>query len=356
MYRLIALMALAATVCSAAHAAPGEDRVLTGWGVDEKNLETFLPQARAAGFDALITGNTNPEALAKIVQAAAPHNIRIISYITPMGTIGSLWKKAYPDRPVPWQVMTPAEDAAFNFITAGKNRYLIPYQFGGEPVLTNEVLSNPAACFANVEARDLLKPVIDGIASVPGLWGLGFDGFGYQNYRRCHCERCNALLAEFVKKHPEMKPEEAEVVFFRDMLVDYTNFLADYARSKRPDIKTSIHIWPVFAPEPLYGNRLNVDECGQTAAWYMYWPQEKIAEYSRIIVGDAKKYHSRQEGVGMIGYYDSPGQFPEKNPERVDMELRTMIENGVRHVQVCSSIHVVRNEAIAGVFRKYFGE
>jgi hypothetical protein len=33
--------------------------------------------------------------------------------------------------------------------------------------------------------------------------------------------------------------------------------------------------------------------------------------------------------------------------------LCTMIANGVRHIQVCSSLDVVRNEAIAEVFRRY---
>jgi hypothetical protein len=220
--------------------------------------------------------------------------------------------------------------------------------------MANEVLLNRAVCFTEVECRDLLKTLIDDIVSVPGLEGLGFDGFGYQNYHRCYCERCEALLAEYAGANPGMTAEEAEVTFFRDALVAYINHLADYARSKRPDIRTNIHIWPVFAPEPLYGNRLDVDFCGQTAAWYTLWPEEKIAEYSRIIVEEAQKYHQRQVGVGMIGYYDRPGQFPVKDAERVEMELRTMIDNGCRRIQVCSSIHVIGKQEIADVFRRYF--
>jgi len=136
--------------------------------------------------------------------------------------------------------------------------------------------------------------------------------------------------------------------------VDYINYLADYARSKKKDIKTSIHIWPVFAPDPLYGNRLNVNFCGQTAAWYTLWPKDKIAEYSRIITGESRKYHQRQQGVGMIGYYDRPGQFPVKDAGRVDMELMTMIENGCRRVQVCGAKDVIYNKEISAVFKKYF--
>jgi hypothetical protein len=31
---------------------------------------------------------------------------------------------------------------------------------------------------------------------------------------------------------------------------------------------------------------------------------EKIAEYSKVISENAKKYHQRQKGVGTIGYYN----------------------------------------------------
>jgi hypothetical protein len=251
--------------------------------------------------------------------------------------------------------MTEDEEAARRFITAGSNQYLIPYQFGGEPVMTNEVLATKIICFNDREARDLFEPMIDAIVSVPGIEGVAFDGFGYQNYHRCNCDHCQKLLAEYREKHPELSKDQAEVTFFRDTLVDYINYLADYARSRKKDLKTAIHVWPVFAADPLYGNRLDVDYCGQTAAWYTLWPESKIAEYSRIIVGEARKYHQRQQGVGMIGYYDLPGKFPVKDATRVDMEIRTMIANGCRDIQVCSTGHVINNKDISAVFKRYFG-
>lgn len=343
----------AALTASPARAADGRALELVGWGIDTRDLEGFMADAAAVGFDALITGSTDPDVLARAVEAGAKHDIAIFAHISPMGHAQRAWQKHYPDRPVPWQVMNEDEEAAVNFISAGRNVYIIPYQWGGEPIMTNEVLTSRPICLSSPEARNLLKSLIDDIASVPGV-GLGFDGFGYRNYHRCYCDRCQALLEQYMQEHPDMPEDEATVTFFRDMLVDYIDDLADYARSRRGDIKTTIHIWPVFAPEPLYGNRLDVDYCGQTAAWYTLWPEEKIAEYSRIIVEDAQKYHERQQGVGMTGYYDRPGEFPIKDAARVDMELRTMIENGCRRIQVCSSIHVINNEEIADVFRRYF--
>jgi len=327
---------------------------LTGWGIDEKDTDKFVADAGAVGFDALITWSTNPVFLKKAVEAGKRNNIKIFSCLAPMNGLGILWSKRYPNRSVPWQVMTGNEDAAFQFIAAGKNQYIIPYQFGGEPKMANEVLLTRIICFNDLEARELFKPLIDNIVSVPGIEGIAFDGFGYQNYRRCHCEHCQILLTGYVNKHPKMTKNEAEVTFFRDTLVDYINYLADYARSRQGDIKTSIHIWPVFTPEPLYGNRLNIDYCGQTAAWYTLWPKEKIAEYSGIISGEATKYHQRQKGVAMIGYYDRPGQFPAKDASQVNMEIKTMLENGCREIQVCSAKDVINNQTISAVFKKYF--
>jgi hypothetical protein len=327
---------------------------LTGWEIDEKNTEKFIADAAAVGFDVLITWSNNPVFLEKAVKCGNQHKIKIFSSLAPMGGMGKLWNKRYPERPVPWQIMTGDEDAAAKFIAAGKNKYIIPYQFGGEPKMTNEVLETKIICLNNQEARALFKPIIDEILAVPGIEGLAFDGFGYQNYHRCYCGECQKLLTEYCNKHPEMTKTEVESIFFRDTLVDYINYLADYARSRKADIKTAIHIWPVFVPEPLYGNRLNIDFCGQTAAWYTLWPIEKIAEYSRIISGGAAKYYQRQHGVGMIGYYDKPGKFPVKDAIRVDMELKTMLENGCREIQVCGAKDVINNQEIAAVFKKYF--
>ena len=327
---------------------------LVGWGIDAKNPDEFIARAEATGFSVLITWSTDPAFLHKAVEAGRRHNVQIFSCISPMGRLGKLWTKQYPGDPVPWQVMTEDEEAARKFIMAGTNKYIIPYQFGGEPKMTNEVLETRIICLNDQNAQELLKRLTDEIVSVPGLEGLAFDGFGYQNYRRCYCEHCENLFAEYRQKHQEMEEAVAEAVFFRDVLVGYINHLANYARSRRQDIKTTIHIWPVFVPEPLYGNRLDVDFCGQTAAWYTLWPEEKIAEYSKTISGEAKRDHQRQQGVGMMGYYDKPGRFPVKDAARVEMELRTMIDNGCRRIQVCGCRDVINNEEVSAVFRRYF--
>lgn len=313
-----------------------------------------MARARDVGFSVLITGAANSESLERSVAHAALHEIKVFGCINPIADIRRLWPRHYPDEPIPWQVLDAGQEAALAFINAGRNRFIIPYQWGGEPVMENEVLYQRIACFSNRKVIDLLKTLIDDILSVSGIGGLAMDGFGYQNYHRCYCERCERLLQEFKQHTPEVANEEAEVIFFRQLLVDVINELASYARTRDPKVKTTLHIWPVFAPEPLYGNRLDVDFCGQTAAWYTLWPQQKIAEYSRITVEDARKHFPRQTGVGMIGYYDMPGRFPVKSPEVVEMELSTMIENGCRRIQVCGTQDVINNPEVAAVFRRIF--
>lgn len=325
---------------------------LVGWGIDKKNIEADMARAAEVGFQVIYTGGS-PAQLAKVVEIGRKYGIEIYAVASPSA---SGWKKHFPNQPVPMQVLSLDQGAAFNFLSAGKNRFLTPYQWGGEPVMQNEVLIYPIVCPGNLELRKLQKLGLAEKLSTPGLAGIVFDGYGYQNYLRCYCDECEKRFAEFRKTHSDLSVEDAEVGYFRGVLVDWINDLADYVRSVKPDAKTAIHIWPVFLPEPLYGNRLDVDFCGQTTAWYTCWPLEKIAQYSRTITETAKAYYPRQEGVGMIGYYDKPDQFPVKDAALVDQELKTMLENGCREVQVCGVKDVLNNEPIAAVFRKYFGK
>jgi hypothetical protein len=83
--------------------------ILTGWGIDEKNTDKFIADAREVGFDELITWSTDPDFLKKTVEAGDRNNIKIFSCITPMDELRGLWDKAYPEQPLPWQVITEDE-------------------------------------------------------------------------------------------------------------------------------------------------------------------------------------------------------------------------------------------------------
>jgi len=166
------------------------------------------------------------------------------------------------------------------------------------------------------------------------------------------------LFEAFHRKHRGLSREDALNKFSLDTLVAFNNELADYARSIEPGIEVATHIYPVFLPDPLYGNRLNVDYCGQTAAWYFdpFWNPDRIRKYSRVISADAKRYYTRAEGVALIGIHTKPKRHgPVKTPERIAKELQAILDGGCTKVQVCSMNDVLNDEKIAAVFKRFFG-
>jgi hypothetical protein len=116
-------LALAASLTLCAEgAAQDAELTLVGWGIDARDLDAFMADAAEVGFDALITGSTDPEFLARAVEAAARHDIGVYAYITPMGHAERVWRAHHPDRPVPWQVMNEDEEAAFAFPLGGRQQ------------------------------------------------------------------------------------------------------------------------------------------------------------------------------------------------------------------------------------------
>jgi len=156
------------------------------------------------------------------------------------------------------------------------------------------------------------------------------------------------------KRHPDLPRDKALDQFSLETLVDFVNVLSRYARSARADAKVACHVYPVFLPEPLYGNRLDLDLCGQTAAWYFepFWSYEKIRAYTRVICAEEKKYYARPEGVAMIGVYTQPQRYPVKSPERLTKELEAILDGQGDRLQVCSLNDVLKDPATRQVFRR----
>jgi hypothetical protein len=160
-------------------------------------------------------------------------------------------------------------------------------------------------------------------------------------------------FAAYRAKHKDTPADRALVDFSLETLVQFNNDLASFARSLRADLMTANHIWPVFSPEPLYGNRLDIDRCGQTAAWYFNWDLEKVRRYAQIIVSGEQAHYPRARGVAMMGFYNNPRLFPLKTPERVDAELHAILAGGCRRVMVCGLDDVLKTPAVADVFGRY---
>jgi len=332
-----------------------QDRAFTqlmGWGGGDP--ATVVEDAADVGFTDIIVWNKDRDYLTRLVQRASERGIGV--YVSIFLGDTADWKKRHPDLEPPLQVINEAEQAAASRLKAELKAGETAYQYGGEPVSEElEVFTDPLLCFHAPGVLEFFQAQIRDILAVPGITGIALDYFGYRNYRCCRCPHSMARLAEFRAAHPDLTEAQAEEQFSLETLVGICNDLADYARKIKPAVQVTGHVYPVYLPEPLYGNRLNWDTCGQTGAWFFepFWSEEKIRAYSRTIAADAQKYWADVEGAALIGIYVKPGKYPVKAPERIERELCAIWDGGVRCVQVCSLNDVLKDPATREVFRKF---
>ena len=319
-----------------------------GWG--SLNSKQFRV-ASEIGLTDIITWSNNPKVLKRMIGEGEKYNIGVYAGVVPFG---GAWKRKYPKLAPVYQQQTPLEDFILSELKDKKYQLTSAYQHGGEPTMSKEVLRNKILCLHHPSTKDALKAVIEKLVKIPGLKGIAFDGVGYQNYNCCYCPSSMTAFKEYYKTRKNIPVQKAFQQFSLKTLVDFNNELSDYARKLNPKILVTTHIWPVYEPEPLYGNRLNTDYCGQTAAWFFPWNLNKIEKYSGIISRDETKYFPNAKGVAMVGvYYDSAPTFPEKSPLRIEQELKAILKGGCRNLQVCSINHVLKRPEIAAVFKKY---
>ncbi len=271
-------------------------------------------------------------------------------------------QKSGADRPENWQV-TEKQKKQIEELQKRNFKLQQAYQWGGEPerkhtknIFNDEVLICDLLCFHHPLVLEALKKKIKAYMEYEGIAGIAFDAIGYQNYYDCKCPASLKLYKEYCEKNKLKPTPKAWKEFSFKTLIDFNNALVDYVHQLNPQAKTFNHIWPVYLPEPLYGNRLKMDFCGQTAAWYFYWDPLRIEQYSRKISVSQKKYWPNANGVAFIGYFDPMKhdmQFPYKSPAKVESELRAILKGGSRMLMVCGLADVLNNQDIAAVFKKF---
>jgi hypothetical protein len=254
------------------------------------------------------------------------------------------------------QVMGEGNQKRLDEIKADKDPRKGGYQFGGEPLPgRHEVLLSPLLCFHLPEVAEYSRKCIrEMLDACPALTGVAFDYFGYQNYHCCRCPRSEELFRAFREAHAGLGEDEALKRFSLDSLVKFTNDLADFVREVRPQAKVAIHVYPVFQPEPLYGNRLDVDYCCQTVAWFFepYWSLEKVERYTRTVVREQNRYHRRQHGIPFVGVYIGR-ESADKPPERLAQELRTIHRvAGNTSLSVCTFNDLVKSAELRKTVRE----
>ena len=177
------------------------------------------------------------------------------------------------------------------------------------------------------------KQAIQAIVKNYDIDGLALDYVGYRNYCACFCDYSQQKREEYAKQHPDLSPAEVLRRFSEDSLVNYVEQLREAAKAIKPEIKIAIHIYPDFDPNPLYSNRLAVDYCGQTVAWFYkpFWPYEKIYQLTCQYQEAEGKYHKFNQFVPFVGVYSGERL---KSPERLRTEIRIAGAAGTKKIMM----------------------
>ena len=266
------------------------------------------------------------------------------------------------------QVLRAEEQKRHDYITGADLRGRLPKEelrrvlderrkevgsrFGGEPSAPLDLCATLIGCFLSDTNCVLAKAKIDQtLAANPDAEGIAFDFIGYTNFRSCECDDCRARLAAYLKKLGLEENETSRNGFFRTSLVSYINTLVDYVHGIRPGMKVTIHLYPVFLPDPIYGKDLRADTVQETVAWYFQWPDAKIADYTRRIHAGERQPGS--VSVPFVGLNAATGQaLAHKTPARLEEELRIILAAGGRRLGVCNGADMVK-PGYREVFTKY---
>ena len=286
------------------------------------NIDKTMKRISDSGFNAAAVSGAN---LNTLIPYGQKHNVGIY-----------YWFHIIPPENMKQfaQQMSPEENEILQKLTADKSVDKNGYQFGGEPLAGHqEVLETPLLCFHCPETVEFCKKHLDAVFErYPEINGIAFDYIGYQNYRCCHCKQSTSLFEEYYKKvQSRMSREAALEQFSLETLVQFSNELSAYIRKLKPEARIATHVYPVFIPDPLYGNRLDVDYCCQTVAWF-FKPLLK------------KKYFPGARGVPFIGLYQNPqGHFKSDEEFFNELEVMKKASSARRVLSICSFAPFARN-------------
>jgi hypothetical protein len=151
--------------------------------------------------------------------------------------------------------------------------------------------------------------------------GFAFDYVGYRNYYACFCDYSLRKRQEFADKHPELSAVEIMRQFSENCLVNYVTEVRNFIKTLKPNTEFSIHIYPDFDLNPVYGNRLPVEYCGQTIAWFYkpFWSYGKIYDTCMQYKAAEGKFVKYNKFVPFLGVYE---QDKLKTPGRLRTEIR----------------------------------
>lgn len=333
MRKLVLALALAATACADANLSW---RAVWEWSLPkrtEADLVRLVESAHELGFNALLM--TVPAGREQFV-AEECHRRGMQLYLSMVFAGGD---------PAWQQMMTPAQE----------QRALQPfggtYQHGGEPLTRDEVLDSPLPCWNRREVRAFFAQRVRDMATLPAD-GLAFDFIGYRNYECCHCPVCEAALTGARRLSPALTSAR----WAEDRLVDFTNEMAGAARAARADVRLTIHVYPVFKPDPYYGHRLDLDYTGETVAWFFrpHWPLAQVRLRTATVVRAQRSVWPGQVAAPFVGF-DARRPEDYRSAHRIAEELETVKQSGASAAQVAELGYLLDQPLVAQAVAEKLG-
>lgn len=323
---------------SSSHRATGNPlkwKLAWAWSLAGRSDQEIVSAAKSLGFNIIVSGSP------RMIEECHKQGMKAAGLVVFGGA---------PESAV--QKISPAEE---EIVRQEKTSQPALYQYGGEPIIPGEVMIEDGLwCYDRPETLDYGKREIDRVISA-GYDLIAFDYIGYRNYHACFCPASSARHAAYLKAHPEMGRDGAIDAYSREALVSFYNALVSYAKSRKPGIETTAHLYPYFRPDPLYGNETTLDYCGQTVTWFFqpHWSLEKVKRYTRKVVCEAGRFRPASKGAPFVAIYTlHPYEKHRKSAERVRRELRIIKDSGATAIQFAELGNILNDPGIARVVRE----
>ncbi len=248
--------------------------------------------------------NIQIDPLKEIIKEGKKKKLEVYSWIINLGSLPPSFYKTHPEY---LQVVKPEEEEMANKPWINPDR---PNLCWGKKWLC------PDRGLIDEEKR-----IIEEIVKNYDVDGIALDYVGYRNYYACFCEYSKKKREKYANEHPELSKWQVLKEFSEQSLVDYVKQIREVVKKINPKIKLAIHIYPDFDPNPGYGNKLLVNYCGQTIAWFFkpFWSYERIYRTGMKYLGKEGEYYRYNKFIPFIGVFK--GKL-KKSPERLRTEIR----------------------------------
>ena len=316
---------------------------------DANQVRRMVEQTQQWGFNVLIVNTTGGglacyesnilktppgrkgDPFREAVAEARRRNIQVYGWVSYLSNSGL--DTLYKQHPEYYQVVKPEEEAEANRPQINPDR---------PNIMLGKWLS-PDRGLADHEKR-ITEEIVRGY----DLDGIAIDFLGYRNYKADYGEFSTAKRQEYAQAHPELSEAEVLRRVSEQSLAAWTGQLREAVHAVKPGMKLAIHVYPDFDLNPLYGNLLPVEYCGQTIAWFYkpHWSLEKVSRRQEEFLAAQGRNHAFQTHVPFVGVRLGDVR---KSPDRLRAEIRIAGRGGCKNIMVAFHETLDRDPELARV-------